>query len=280
MRDDGEASAAAGAIPMDQVMNVITRAFKAGSRSAEKAAYAEKATYATYGIKKEKVVLDEEGNKWALADKRRRADDEPLLEGLKREMEGVRDGRKKPKVVVDYANGEAGYPARMLQLGADPVADKVREDYVFTRNKITIPKWIPGFGEAIALAGNDEEAKQAAAVRFIDEVAKIPLEEVEKLANDAAYTRVEALERNGAHWDLRSWPLMEKFYRELQAKPIMKTDETGQAAIKVFLSNVGELFKVKCNVCHGWGHSTKYCPTWPRLKKAGGAHKHVQGWLK
>ena len=109
------------------------------------------------------------------------------------------------------------------------------------------------------------------------------------MADKNAYTCVESLEdtkneagaiQYGPYKNVRSWPLMEKFYTELKAKPALNTDKPAIAAIEVFLSNAHELYKVKCNVCNGWGHSAKFCTTWPRVKTAAGANKHVQSWLK
>ena len=64
-------------------------------------------------------------------------------------------GGKKPAVVVDWKKGEAGYPARMLQLGVDELAERIKKDYVFTRNRMTLPPWITGLAEKVAEAGEN-----------------------------------------------------------------------------------------------------------------------------
>ena len=109
-------------------------------------------------------------------------------------------------------------------------------------------------------------------------------DEINTMAKNNAFIKVPEFEgENGAPGpfaQMRSWPIVQKFYTELRGKPIHKNDEVGRAATKVFLSNAFELFKIKCNTCNGFGHSAKFCTTWPRLKTAGGVNKHVQGWLK
>lgn len=58
-------------------------------------------------------------------------------------------GTKRPKVQVDYAKGEAGYQKRLLQIGADAIADQARQDYEFAPARVTIPPWVTGFADAL-----------------------------------------------------------------------------------------------------------------------------------
>lgn len=88
------------------------------------------------------------------------------------EEAGAGGDPKEAKVVVDFAKGEAGYPARMLSIGVDSIAAKMRQDYTFTRSKVTLPPWVEGFTRAIEDAGDEREAKRAAAVKFIDDLAE------------------------------------------------------------------------------------------------------------
>ena len=120
-------------------------------------ASAQKVRLGAIAIKKEAaaaaVYQGEDGARY-LVDKRRKPRDEDILDSLRAPVAGVQN--KRAKVVVDWNKGEAGYPARILQLGVDPLADKIKKDYTFTRNKITIPAWLPDFAEKMAGVGDED----------------------------------------------------------------------------------------------------------------------------
>lgn len=193
------------------------------------------------------------------------------------------------KVVIDLGAGEGGYGAEILQRGADEVAEKLLRQHLFVSKDVDLPPWFTELPLRVKAArdllgpnatpAEIRTAEKAAAVKYVKEVASMSLDQVRRIAEQNAFVRVASLEDNGPRENLKSWPLICKFYRELQAKPVPSDNKPVPLAVELFLSNATELFKVQCNGCNGWGHTIKYCPTWPRVRKAAGPNKDVQGWL-
>ena len=76
-----------------------------------------------------------------------------------------------------------------------------------------------------------------------------------------------------------AWPLMQAFHTEIMGNPASKESHGVKAALDHFLAEAGELYKVQCRVCSGYGHSKDYCTTQPRLKLALGPNPTVNSWL-
>ena len=82
----------------------------------------------------------------------------------------------------------------------------------------------------------------------------------------------------GAGTPLMGWGLMVAYKGEHGADPPLKGSSV-VSAHHHFLSKAGELFKVQCRVCWGYGHTKDYCATLPRLKAATGSDRQVGAWL-
>lgn len=94
-----------------------------------------------------------------------------------------------------------------------------------------------------------------------------------------AYVKVPQLVTNdGGHTPLMSWPLMVAYHTELVGHPAAKTSNA-VAANTNFLNQMKELHKVQCRCCSGYGHTSKYCTTLPRVKAAMGPNPVTNGWL-
>ena len=102
---------------------------------------------------------------------------------------------------------------------------------------------------------------------------------VADMIKNQAIVDVPQLTLNGTHKPLMAWPLMQAFHTELMGNPASKQAKGVKAALEVFLVEAADLYKVQCRTCAGYGHTSEYCPTLPRLHAAMGANPTVKCWL-
>ena len=72
---------------------------------------------------------------------------------------------------------------------------------------------------------------------------------------------------------------MRAFHTELLGNPASNENTHAKAALEGFLLDAADLYKVQCRACSGYGHTSEYCPTLPRLNVAIGANPTVKCWL-
>lgn len=87
------------------------------------------------------------------------------------------------------------------------------------------------------------------------------------------------LVKDGVDQTLLAWPLMQAFHTELLANPAGNTNHGVKAALDHFMLEANELYKIQCRVCSGYGHTSEYCTTLPRLQAALGLNPTVNSWL-
>ena len=70
------------------------------------------------------------------------------------------------------------------------------------------------------------------------------------------------------------------FLDRLKATPTDKLGPSEQNFLKILCDDVEEIWKIKCKICLGRGHTHKVCPSHARLVGIGKAKNCWSSWIK
>ena len=130
-----------------------------------------------------------------------------------------------------------------------------------------------------ALVKLQKEARKDAEEAKLRDISAMDQAQMGALIRENAIVDVPQLVVGGAHKPVMAWPLIQAFHTELLGNPASKHTRGVKAALEVFLEEATDLYKIQCRTCAGYGHTSEYCPTLPRLHAAMGANPTVKCWL-